>query len=221
MALPVLACLFTGNIRAARQLILAQMLASSSSSGSTSHQSQSASEPLLIGLRNDHAWKVITKSLQNDRIESVAVLYGSSHIPDLTRRLTEMGFVPTRTKWRTAWSVSVPSFDDIGSDEHVDDDNNNNHSKNDNSSVMKPFVGLPSVALAVGLILLPLYFAIGGWDWITTLQQVARELEQTHVADAAVEVMLYLIRHALTYLGLAKFVVEWDSSSSGSFFEQE
>jgi hypothetical protein len=169
--------------------------------------------------RNDHAWNIISTSLQkNDHdMQSVAILYGSSHIPDLTRRLMQiMGFVPVQTKWRTAWSVAVPAGVTLSSDNKDDDMNNkisHHHHANDDQTAATTFLLSRRAVFTVGFVLLPLYFGIGGWDWISTLQQVAQELEHAHVADAAIQILLYLIRHALLYLGLAKFVVAWDTTN--------
>lgn len=49
---------------------------------------------------------VLQKTLQNSYDKtSTALLYGSSHCPDLHAKLIANGFKPTKTTWRTAWSV--------------------------------------------------------------------------------------------------------------------
>jgi hypothetical protein len=218
IALPVWECLWRGHVQSARQLILAQMLVSSQQQPQQLVDKPNESS-LLMDRRNDHAWNIISTSLQkNDHdMQSVAILYGSSHIPDLTRRLMQiMGFVPVQTKWRTAWSVAVPAGVTLSSDNKDDDMNNkisHHHHANDDQTAATTFLLSRRAVFTVGFVLLPLYFGIGGWDWISTLQQVAQELEHAHVADAAIQILLYLIRHALLYLGLAKFVVAWDTTN--------
>jgi hypothetical protein len=62
------------------------------------------------------------------------------------------------------------------------------------------------------LVALPFYFVIGGVDWIATLQDVAQSLEHTDSLEAIVDTLLYLVRHVLLYVGLSKFVLDWDGS---------
>jgi hypothetical protein len=106
-----------------------------------------------------------------------------------------MGFVPMKTQWRTAWSVQVPRFGTGGSKD----------------GFLDAFAASSSpTAIAVGLVILPMYFCIGGLDWMATLREVATALEDGSFVDASFNVGLYLVRHVMLYLGLAKFVVEWD-----------
>ena len=183
VALPVVESLLTGNLQEARQLVFGQMLVNG--------QSSSSNEKVLIEKRNEQAINVLEKCLTTENGGSkYALLYGGMHCPDLQKRLLSMGFSKSKTSWRTAWSVQVPSFGTGNGDAF--------------SVTSSP------TAIAVGLVILPLYFCIGGLDWITTLQQVANSVESGSTADAAFVLGLYLVRHVMLYLGLAKFVVEWD-----------
>jgi len=183
VALPVVESLLTGNLQEARQLVFGQMLVSG--------QSSSGDEKVLIGKRNEQAMDVLDKCMSaKNSGNKYALLYGGMHCPDLQTRLTSMGFTRVKTTWRTAWSVQVPSF---------------GTGKGDAFSVTSS-----PTAIAVGLVILPLYFCIGGLDWISTIQQVASSLDGGSMVDAAFVVGLYLVRHVMLYLGLAKFVVEWD-----------
>lgn len=183
VAMPVLESLFTGNLQEARQLVFGQMLVNG--------QSSSSDEKVLIGKRNEQAIHVLKQCLKkNDGNIKYALLYGGMHCPDLQKRLASMGFSRTKTTWRTAWSVQVPSF---------------GTGKGDAFSVTSS-----PTAIAIGLVILPLYFCIGGLDWISTLQEVASSVDGGSVADALFVLGLYLVRHVMLYLGLAKFVVEWD-----------
>lgn len=44
---------------------------------------------------------------------STALLYGSSHCPDLHGKLRSLGYKATKTTWRTAWSVKENEEDTI------------------------------------------------------------------------------------------------------------
>jgi hypothetical protein len=182
--MPVLESLFTGNLQEARQLVFGQMLVSG--------QSSSSDEKVLIGKRNEQAMHVLEECLKkkDGNNNKYALLYGGMHCPDLQKRLSNMGFSRTKTSWRTAWSVQVPSF---------------GTGKGDAFSVTSS-----PTAIGIGLVILPLYFCIGGLDWISTLQEVANSVDGDSVADALFVLGLYLVRHVMLYLGLAKFVVEWD-----------
>lgn len=187
IALPVLECLFTGNIQEARKLVFGQMV--------TGSQSSSDNEKLIVGKRNDHAMQVLQTSIDRDNCRSSALLYGAMHCRDLQKKLLDIGFVTGKTQWRTAWSVNVPKF---GTGSGPD-------------GLVEPFASSSSpAAIAVGLVVLPLYFLVGGLDWISTLHDLAISVEDGNLIDAGLGVILYLIRHVLLYVGLAKFVVEWD-----------
>lgn len=70
-------------------------------------------------------------------------------------------------------------------------------------------------ALAVGLVVVPFYLAVGGFDWISTLHDIEVLMRSGSFFDAALEELLYLVRHVALYLSLVKFVVQWDSSGVG------
>lgn len=185
IALPVLESLFTGNLQEARQLVFGQMLVSG--------QGSSSNEEVLIKRRNEQAIHVLDKCLNKKRGgNKYALLYGGMHCPGLQKKLTSMGFSQVKTTWRTAWSVQVPSF---------------GTGKGDAFSVTSS-----PTAIGVGLVILPVYFCIGGLDWISTIQEVASSVDSGSAVDALFVTSLYLVRHVMLYLGLAKFVVEWDGS---------
>ena len=185
VALPVVQSLLTGNHQEARQLVFGQMIVSG--------QSSSSNEKVLIGKRNEHAVNVLSKCLNKENGQKYALLYGGMHCPDLQQRLTSMGFNRVKTQWRTAWSVQVPSFG------------------TGTSSQGETFAATSSsTAIAIGLVILPLYFCIGGLDWISTIREVASSVDAGSMADALFVLGLYLVRHVMLYLGLSKFVVEWD-----------
>lgn len=115
VALPILSSLLKFNLHQMRRFLFGQVLVSSTrnnrSQGSSS-QEQDSAWSLLVTKRNDHALEVLkntflTANPNTSRTpKSVALLYGSSHCPDLHSKLVAIGFTPTRTTWRTAWSVN-------------------------------------------------------------------------------------------------------------------
>lgn len=197
VALPVLNCLLTGNLQEARQLVFGQMLVSG--------QGSSTEETLLVGRRNERALDVLEDSFLSSSSQPsssssgtttthLALLYGAMHCVDLQGKLRSVGFVPKKTRWRTAWSVRVPQFGTgtVG-------------------PTQEAFAATASpAALAVGLVILPSYLAVGGLDWISSIQEVATAVDEGNVPSFLLVGGLYLLRHVLLYLGLAKFVVEWD-----------
>eukprot|EP00565_Helicotheca_tamesis_P008094 CAMPEP_0185731132 /NCGR_PEP_ID=MMETSP1171-20130828/11955_1 /TAXON_ID=374046 /ORGANISM="Helicotheca tamensis, Strain CCMP826" /LENGTH=567 /DNA_ID=CAMNT_0028400327 /DNA_START=49 /DNA_END=1752 /DNA_ORIENTATION=- len=199
VAIPVLECLLTGNLMEARRLVFSQMVVS----GQSAEENSDRAENVIVGRRNARALDVLTKSIERDGCRKNALLYGGMHCRDLHRRLRDAGYVPKQTVWRTAWSVDVPNF-------------GTGNGKNDRGitgPVIQPAVFTASsspAAIAAGLVAVPLYLAVGGLDWIATVRDVSGTIENGQVFDGVLEVALYLIRHVALYLGLAKFVVEWD-----------
>lgn len=208
-ALPVLECLLSGNVREARKLVFGQMVVSGQSlaENSSSNGGDDASD-LLLNKRNDKAVEVLRRSIEEDGCKRNALLFGGTHCRGLDSRLRSMGFVPKKTEWRTAWSVEVPKFGLGFASGLVPATGGSSR------AVSSAFAGTATPdGLAVALLAVPLYLAIGGWDWVGTLRDVGGSLEEGQILDAGLEVVLYLIRHVALYLGLSKFVVEWDGAS--------
>jgi hypothetical protein len=115
VALPILSSLLQFDIPQMRRFLFGQVLVSTSrddpSRGSSSLEQVSAWS-LLVTQRNDRALSVLRDTFKSDDIDrggipkSAALLYGSSHCPDLHSKLVGMGFTHTETTWRTAWSVN-------------------------------------------------------------------------------------------------------------------
>ena len=185
VALPILSGLLRLNIQQIRQFLFGQVLVSSSSSSDDSD-----GWSLLVTKRNDHALNVVEDYFNNNNkgsSTSTALLYGSSHCPDLHTKLQSMGFQPTTTTWRTAWSVEEES------------------SKDPNQLV-------PGIA-----ILLLAYLGIGALDWVGMMGDVSQSwFEQHDYIDAIFLGGFYLLRHVLLYLGLSKFLVDWDTTTTTS-----
>jgi hypothetical protein len=157
----------------------------------------------LITKRNDYALQVLETMLKESNVQSVALLYGSSHCPDLHHKLVHtMGFSPSQSTWRTAWSV-------CGNNKA----NNNNNSLGDDSKTNNHNNHVRGTALSIS-VFLALYLIVGALDWINVLGDVVMALDNAKYLDAGIESILYLVRHVLLYLGMSKFLVDWTTSSS-------
>jgi hypothetical protein len=193
VALPILKSLLKFDIPQMRRFLFGQILVASSNNGPDhprkNKQQQASPWSLLVTERNDHAMKVLQKTLEDDRsVKSVALLYGSSHCPDLHKKIVSMGFRPMKAEWRTAWSVRKT--------ENV---TSSSISRTEENSALFP-------ALA-GFLLF--YLTIGALDWVDYVRTLANDISASNHADAGLEGGLYLLRHVLLYLGLSKFVIDW------------
>jgi hypothetical protein len=92
---------------------------------------------VLVTERNKAAINVLKKSIADGK-KDLAIFYGAAHMPDLAKRLADMGFKPVATEWRLAWDLSIrvdqPSavekmllemLKGLGDDDGADNDNGN------------------------------------------------------------------------------------------------
>ena len=235
VAIPILTSLVKFDISQMRRFLFGQVLMSSSKEN---NNESSPSWSLLVIDRNDHALNVLQENLEminnknnnnnnNNNIntaKSVALLYGSSHCPDLHNKLVTMGFQPIETIWRTAWSVqesgspsSIPSASSFSSSSSsssssffdYDDsrkDNIDTTTTNSNSNSKRE---LP----AIGIFLL-FYLSIGALDWVGIVGDTTSDLLGSNYFEAITGVVLYLIRHVLLYVGLSKFLIDWTDDNN-------
>jgi hypothetical protein len=56
--------------------------------------------------RNDACMAKLKETLAAGR-KDVAIFYGAAHMPDLSKRLSAMGFKPLATEWRLAWDLAI------------------------------------------------------------------------------------------------------------------
>ncbi len=73
---------------------------------------EKARDEVIIGARNDVAWRVLGETLRarGDRGGPVSIIYGAAHMPDLAKRVTtELGLRETSRTWLTAWEMRDPS----------------------------------------------------------------------------------------------------------------
>eukprot|EP00586_Coscinodiscus_wailesii_P008073 CAMPEP_0172523524 /NCGR_PEP_ID=MMETSP1066-20121228/293707_1 /TAXON_ID=671091 /ORGANISM="Coscinodiscus wailesii, Strain CCMP2513" /LENGTH=413 /DNA_ID=CAMNT_0013306603 /DNA_START=249 /DNA_END=1490 /DNA_ORIENTATION=+ len=78
-----------------------------------------------------------------------------------------------------------------------------------------PLPGKESMKFAVGIALACGYLGVSAVDWVETLRDTATAFEFGEVIEGFEVLMLYMLRHVVIYLSLAKFVVEWDGSLFG------
>lgn len=235
IAAPVLLSLLTGNWGTARRLVFGQVLVGGQSSEDASKNG------VLIAKRNEHAMTVLREVLwlQSDvadteeRNKRIALLYGAGHCHDLQERLEAEGFVTVRKEWRTAFRASAPTwgdyFDverdwtkkDVSKDDTTSDFGSSLALSQFGESVISSLSTSALESAAVGLVILPLYLLIGGSDWVSTLQDFGLALDKGQYLDGMVNMILYLVRHVVLYVGISKFIVDWGGGANGVFEEDE
>lgn len=212
--IPVMEALLTGNIVEARRLVFAQLLVSGQTSGGRDKN--------LVRKRNSVAMHKMMDSLEiaegvsNSDCEATvkrkhALLYGAMHCQDLQSRFQKMGYHVSNVEWRTAWSVSVPTLLGSGT-ESSPTFANGEHRVGGSSWGNFALIGDPN-DIGIGLVLVPLYLVIGGLDWIGTIQDISQSIDGGSIVDAVAIGIFYIMRHLAMYLGLSKFVVEWDGEA--------
>ena len=190
VAIPILSSLVRFDINQMRRFLFGQVVMSSNSN-SGGRDSPDPSWSLLIVNRNDHALNVLKNKLDENEVNSVALLYGSSHCRDLHSKLVSMGFQQTNTTWRTVWSVQESK----------------SMVKNDAANDTNGTQVLP----ALGIFLF-FYLIIGALDWVGIVGDTSSQLFNSNYIDMSVYITLYLVRHVLLYLGLSKFLIDWTNS---------
>jgi hypothetical protein len=200
---PVIGSIVNGNWMEAKRLVFAQLLVSGQTAG--------GKDLVLVEGRNDVAMEVLKRwtteiGIHDDETVAttveplkslksrIAVLYGAMHCQDLQSKLERLGYSVSKVDWRTCWSVTVPSSGPGGVFESI--------SKSGGRESLDD--------LGFGLLVLPLYLMVGGLDWLATVQGIAQSLDSGSYLDCIAVAVFYLVRHVALYLGLAKFVIEWD-----------
>jgi len=203
LALPILKSLVGFDIGQMRRFLFGQVVLSSKSSNNNNND-PSSSWSLLVIDRNDHALGVLERTLGEESVGSVALLYGSSHCPDLHAKLLKTGFEHTETEWRTAWSVqesnggSGAAAVTGGAAAARGEDDGTRGGR-----------GVPPAQLGVFLVV---YLIVGALDWVGIVGDTASLLLDSSYLDALAEAALYLARHVLLYLGLSKFLIDWTNA---------
>lgn len=215
IAAPVLLSLLTGNWGTARRLVFGQVLVSGQLNSDTSKNG------VLINQRNERAMDVMRECLSSSSTATItttatheetnskkriALLYGAGHCRDLHRRLVqEEGMTPIRTEWRTAFRATAPRWGDF-----MTTDNRNVKLSKDVASSLPTSISVSMLeSVAVGLVILPMYLLVGGFDWVSTMGELGHALEGRAYLDGFADVFLYLVRHVALYVCISKFVVDW------------
>mmetsp|Transcript_53750 Transcript_53750/g.60040 ORF Transcript_53750/g.60040 Transcript_53750/m.60040 type:complete len:487 (-) Transcript_53750:58-1518(-) len=185
LALPILTSLVKFDIHQMRRFMFGQVLMSSKKSTSQ-RENFSSAWSLLVIKRNEHALKILRRKLEEKDVNSAALLYGSSHCPDLHNKIISMNFKPTKTIWRTAWSVQESTEFDDKQQQEVQ----------------------PPIIPALGSFLI-FYLLVGAFDWIGIVGDISSLLFDTNYLDTIFKVVFYLSRHVLLYLTLSKSLVDW------------
>lgn len=194
IAWPIFTSMAKFDVASIRRFFFGQVLVSSSDANlSKNNNNKSGADQdrgwsLLVTQRNDHALDIMRNTLKenDDRKTHSALLYGSSHCPDLHTKLVADGFVPVKTTWRTAWSVQ--------------------EKPQDNLTLVPALTFLLVAYLAVG--------GLDWVGMMGEVSQVmVATADQDVYLDAGVAACSYLIRHVLFYLGFSKFLVDWTNSN--------
>jgi hypothetical protein len=62
---------------------------------------------VILTERNKAALKVLDETIKSGK-KKIAVFYGAAHMPDLSKRVREMGFKPSGpVEWKTAWDLHI------------------------------------------------------------------------------------------------------------------
>ena len=63
---------------------------------------------VILTERNKAAVKVLEETLKAGEKKKISVFYGAAHMPDLAKRVREMGFKPVgQTEWKQAWDLTI------------------------------------------------------------------------------------------------------------------
>ena len=241
IAAPVLLSLLLGKWGTARRLVFGQVLVA----GQSSSNADGSRNGVLIDKRNERAMDVLRQSLSSlsysssergKKRRNVALLYGAGHCRDLHQRLVQVdGMIPIRTEWRTAFRATAPQWGkDLVATVNQDgivvtNDWTVGVSTNEQTAlecmdkkVVKSNSSISTLeSVAVGLVILPLYMLIGGFDWVSTIRDAEYSFRGGLYVDGIVLILLYVLRHAAMYVGLSKFVVDLGGTGVGNFVDDE
>ena len=173
----LLQALSAARLDVIQRLAFGQILLTGSRPSAINHND--AAQSLLILGRNQQALKVFDQTLQENTTDTIALLYGSSHCPDLSQSLLQRGFLPKATDWRTAWTVEL-------------------------EEPAAPVWLTP----ATWLVPVTLYLAVSGADWLASWNAVIGAPSQD-LGEVALVAGAYFVRHVIMYLGISKVVLDW------------
>jgi hypothetical protein len=62
---------------------------------------------VILSERNKKVIEVLKATLAQRDKKKISIFYGAAHMPDLSRRIEQLGFEPVDVHWYTAWDVTV------------------------------------------------------------------------------------------------------------------
>jgi len=192
VATQVIECIARGDFGTAKKLVFTQMIVSGQAVDYVNDHNSESSSSFIVGERNNLALNVLNGVVKKDTTQKktvgkdtrIALLFGAMHCRDLQRKIYRMGFTKITSTNRPEWRTAW--------------------------RVSLPMKNFHSVAGTA--VLIPLYFAVGGLDWYSTIVDAARDADSMNGLGASTGVALYLARHVILYFSLARFVLEWDNS---------
>jgi len=192
VATQVVECIARGDFGTAKKLVFTQMIVSGQAVDYVNDNNSESSSSFIVGERNNLALNVLNGVVEKDITQKktvgkdtrIALLFGAMHCRDLQRKIYRMGFTKIISTDRPEWRTAWRV-----------------------SLPMKNFHSVTGTA-----VLIPLYFAVGGLDWYSTIVDAARDADLMNGLGASTGVALYLARHVILYFSFARFVLEWDNS---------
>jgi hypothetical protein len=61
---------------------------------------------VIVTERNKVALNVLKETLAAGK-RRISIFYGAAHMPDMSKRLRDMGFTPVSTEWENAWDLTI------------------------------------------------------------------------------------------------------------------
>jgi hypothetical protein len=218
---PVLNCIFAGNLREARKLAFAQqMMSGLPDAGSWGGEAMSDTT-VRVKARNRKCLNILQSFYQEISAKNsdstkkrIAILYGAYHINDLHNNLEDMGLIKTEPDSKiVAWSMNTR-----GSLLKSDDLHNDNPLKH----VAEILMSRQGVAL---LFVVPLYLAVGAFDWWALVKLISHGIETiiswearendnvSIVASLGFGIVYfgaYIARHVSILRGFSQYGVQWE-----------
>jgi hypothetical protein len=63
-------------------------------------------ESVIVTERNKKVIEVLKQTLAGGK-KNIGIFYGAAHMPDLEKRMAELGFTPTKSEYRLAWDLKI------------------------------------------------------------------------------------------------------------------
>lgn len=201
--LPLIQSLLNGRIQDFRKLLFGQAIISSNTVINDNEANNNKAWDFIVTQRNNKALQVLQNEINHmnniDKDNKIIMLYGCNHCSDLHEKLVRQGYYPIQTTWRTASSIHL---------------NNDNYQVNNNKNNW----------IVIGSLLVVLYLLIGALDWIGIVQNIVTYVSavtttptnnnESILLEVCTDMISYVIRHVLLYIGLSRFLLDWKRNQS-------